>query len=454
MPVNNIIKKISVILFLAVVTTSFFTACSPKGNETPQDGAGTYAAKETAALDYTAFMGKDIGVAIGAISDHVVLNYFKGTPYYYSDMTAGIEDVRKRRIDGFMMNYISLRLIAAENEDLTAIEVPTEFFFADVGGMSNDQAVLDHFNAMLSQLKADGSLAEMQSRWLESIVDLSTPMPDIPLTGENGTLRVATTADRPPFAYVGENGVMKGISVELALRLAAYEGKDIEFIEMEFGGLIQHVVSGKSDLAIANMSITEERKKSVGFTDPYCTDILGIITLDQDALAGGDDGGGFIEAMKTAVERNLIAESRWKMIVNGLGVTMTIALVAQLLGTALGCFVCWLLTRKNRLVRWLGGLYCGFIHGTPVVVVLMITYYIVFGDSAISNVIIAIAAFTMVTGAGVAVNLKGAIETVDPVEIEAARSIGFSAFKAFRAVTLPQAIRRALPAYQTVLSSL
>jgi polar amino acid transport system substrate-binding protein len=103
--------------------------------------------------------------------------------------------------------------------------------------------------------------------------------------------------------------------------------------------------------------------------------------------------------------------------------------------------------RKNRLAHWAGTLYCGLIHGTPVVVLLLITYYIIFGNTNISNVIVAIATFTMITGAGVAQNLKGAIETVDLVEIEAARSIGFSAFKAFMTVTFPQAVRRALPGY-------
>ncbi len=77
----------------------------------------------------------------------------------------------------------------------------------------------------------------------------------------------------------------------------------------------------------------------------------------------------------------------------------------------------------------------------------MITYYIIFGNSDLSGVLIAVAAFTMTIGATVAVTLKGAIETVDPVEIEAARSMGFSAAKAFFAVTLPQAVRRSLMGY-------
>jgi polar amino acid transport system substrate-binding protein len=126
---------------------------------------------------------------------------------------------------------------------------------------------------------------------------------------------------------------------------------------------------------------------------------------------------------------------------------MIISVLAQLLGTVFGCLVCFVLTRKSKPVKWLGSLYCGLINGTPIVVLLMITYYIIFGSANVSNVLVAVAAFAMVMGAGIAVNLKGAIDTVDPVEIEAARSIGFSAFKAFLTVTFPQAIRRALPGY-------
>jgi polar amino acid transport system substrate-binding protein len=173
---------------------------------------------------------------------------------------------------------------------------------------------------------------------------------------------------------------------------------------------------------------------------------LGIITLRQGETVS-ETRVGFIDRLKTGIERNLITDNRWKMIVDGLGVTMQIAFFAMIFGTIFGGFICFILTRKNKFVNFLGRLYCGIIHGTPIVVLLMITYYIIFGGTRISNVVIAIAAFTMVMGANIAQNLKGAIDTVDPVEIEAARSLGFSAFKAFMTVTLPQAVRRALPGY-------
>ncbi|MDR1352222.1 MAG: ABC transporter permease subunit, partial [Treponema sp.] len=106
-----------------------------------------------------------------------------------------------------------------------------------------------------------------------------------------------------------------------------------------------------------------------------------------------------------------------------------------------------LLTRRNKFVKGFAKFYCGFIHGTPEVTLLMAAYYIVFGNSHIDGYLVAVAAFSLVCGAGVASSLGGAIDTVDKTEIEAARALGFPPVGAFMKVTLPQAVRRALPGY-------
>jgi polar amino acid transport system substrate-binding protein len=109
--------------------------------------------------------------------------------------------------------------------------------------------------------------------------------------------------------------------------------------------------------------------------------------------------------------------------------------------------VCFLLTRKNKFARGIAKFYCGFIHGTPEVTLLMVAYYIVFGHSHIDGYLVAVAAFALVCGSSVAGGLSGAIDTVDKTEIEAARALGFSPVGTFMKVTLPQAVRRALPGY-------
>ncbi len=430
-------RRITTIL-LVLLAAMLLTACSAKPDSANGPGAESY----------EDFIGKTIGVDIGTISDTVTQEDLKGTPAYYSDTFAGLQDVRQGRIDGHMSDLSVVRILTAEpgNEDLEYFPIPEDVFSGPMGAYSVEQTMIDRFNAFLAKVEADGTLAEMQARWLEDVPDLLSPMPDVASSGENGTLHVATTGTALPFSYVGENGELKGYSVELAMRFAAHEGMRVEFAEMEFSAMIPYVVAERADLGIANVSITEERKKSVIFSEPIYNDQLGIVALSSGAVSEAKSVS-FFEWLNTGFENNLIKEDRWKLILDGLGVTMAIALLAQLFGTALACLVCWVLTRKNKILRVLGDAYCGLIHGTPIVVLLMITYYIIFGNSNMSGVWIAIAAFTMVTGATVAEDFKGAMETVDPVEVEAARAMGFTATKAFFAVTLPQSIRRVLPSY-------
>lgn len=404
-----------------------------------QDGA--------APLTFEDFFGKTLGIPNGYVLDTMIEDDFNGTVAYYSETSAGIEDVRQGRIAGFMTDYSISRVLMNQpgNEDLVAVPVPEEYFSGPLGAISMDEGVIARFNAFLAKLEADGTLSDMQRYWLDENPGSDPAMPDIPEGDANGVLRVAIGSGSIPFCYIGENGDVKGFCAELILRFAAQESMSVEFIPMEFSAIIPYITAEKADIGIDAMTITEERKQSVLFTEPFYFDLIGIIAVDPAQVQ--EEGFNFIEWLRTAIQSNLITEGRWRMLVDGLAVTMIIALCSQVLGTVLGSFICWLLTRKSKLVRGLGSFYCGLIRGMPVVVILMITYYIIFGKSTISNVIMAVVAFTLVTGASVAETLRGAIKTVDPVEIEAARSIGFSAFRAFRIVTLPQAIHHALPGY-------
>lgn len=403
------------------------------------------------ARDYTWFVGKPVGTHLGAITDSVV-EAMGAIPSHYQDTASGVEDVRNDRISGFSTDLSTLRIFASEpgNKDLEVIEIPKSFFVGPMGAMASfeNQALIDEFNSFLAVIEAEGVLEDIQMRWLDGVPDLNSPMPDLTYSGEKGVLRVATGGTEIPFDYVGANGELKGFSIDIMNRFAAHAGYIVEYYPMDLSAFIPAVVGGKADMAISSISITEERMQSVLFTNSIYNDQLGIITLKETGatLAAGT-GKGFVHWFKTAVKRNLIEENRWKMILNGLGVTMAIAMLAQLLGTVLGCFLCWVLTRKNRFINSLGLFYSGLIHGLPMVVLLMISYYIIFGKTDISAMLIAVCAFALVEAASVALNLKASIDTVDPIEIEAARSMGFSAFGAFRAVTLPQAVQRAIPGY-------
>ena len=103
-----------------------------------------------------------------------------------------------------------------------------------------------------------------------------------------GKLVMATNATFPPYEYV-EGGEYEGIDVEIAGKLAEKLGRELEIQDVEFDSIIGGVQSGKYDMGMAGMTVTEERKQSVNFSDTYATGIQSIIVPEGSAIATVDD---------------------------------------------------------------------------------------------------------------------------------------------------------------------
>jgi len=407
---------------------------------------------------YTDFTGKRFAVMIGSIFDEIADKTFNASQkLYFNNVIDNLIAVEQGKADAALLDEVvaMVSLSGGKFPHLATIVVPLEELDFIYAPFSMKQEFIDKYNEFLKVIKANGVHDDMVKRWLKTDFDENRRIPDIPLTNKNGVLKVAIIPTYPSFIFLGENREWSGFDIEQFRRFAQFLEMDIEFTAMDFGALLPYVASGKCDIA-QSIYVTEERKKSMIFGDPtYIGKTVIVYRKDGGGAASAvgvsdntDKGeNAFVAWLKKGIERNLITDNRWKMIANGLGITMLIAAAAQFFGTIFGSFVCFLLTRRNRFVRGVTKLYCGIIRGTPMVVLLMIAYYIIFGSSSISNVAVAIAAFAFVVGVDIAQNLKGSIDTVDTVEVEAARSIGFSSFRAFMVVTFPQAVRRALPAY-------
>lgn len=152
--------------------------------------------------------------------------------------------------------------------------------------------------------------------------------------------------------------------------------------------------------------------------------------------------------------RILIQGGSWKTILGGLWVTVQISVFALILGTALGALVCLLRTRKNPLARGVASVYIAILRGTPVLMLLLLLYYGVFARAGLKPVTVAVVTFALNVSAHVAELLRAALDAADRGQAEAARTLGFSAWSAFRLVTLPQVFRIAKPVYQSTVVNL
>ncbi|MFR5356360.1 MAG: transporter substrate-binding domain-containing protein, partial [Clostridia bacterium] len=107
-------------------------------------------------------------------------------------------------------------------------------------------------------------------------------------TVEPGVLTMGTNATFPPYEYKDGDDVV-GIDAEIAQAMADKLGLQLEIVDMDFDSLVASVQSGKIDMSLAGMTVTEARKQNVDFTDSYATGVQVIIVKDDSDIASVDD---------------------------------------------------------------------------------------------------------------------------------------------------------------------
>ncbi|EEG53092.1 MULTISPECIES: amino acid ABC transporter permease [Enterocloster] len=148
---------------------------------------------------------------------------------------------------------------------------------------------------------------------------------------------------------------------------------------------------------------------------------------------------------------NFIEDDGWKYITVGLKNTLIITFFACLMGIVLGFLVgmvrsTYEKTHKLKILNAICKVYLTVIRGTPVVVQLMIIYFVVFGSVRISKVLVAVLAFGINSGAYVAEIFRSGIMSIDSGQLEAGRSLGFSYWQTMWYIIMPQAFKNVLPA--------
>ena len=120
-------------------------------------------------------------------------------------------------------------------------------------------------------------------------------------TGE--TLTVGTNAAFPPFEYIGDDGKPDGFDVALIKAIGEKAGFEVQIQDMEFDSLVSSI-GNKIDVAIAGMTVTEERKQTVDFSDSYYEAVQDVIVPKGSAIATADD----LKGLKIGVQLGTTGE--------------------------------------------------------------------------------------------------------------------------------------------------
>ena len=157
-----------------------------------------------------------------------------------------------------------------------------------------------------------------------------------------------------------------------------------------------------------------------------------------------------MQELKKEFILNFIEDNRWKYIVDGLKITLIVTIFAVLIGVLLGFLIAIVRTThdktgKLKILNAICKVYLTVIRGTPVVVQLMIIYFIIFGSVDISKVLVAIIAFGINSGAYVAEIFRSGSMSIDNGQFEAGRSLGFNYAQTMMYIIMPQAFKNVLP---------
>ena len=161
--------------------------------------------------------------------------------------------------------------------------------------------------------------------------------------------------------------------------------------------------------------------------------------------------------LKANFIQTFITAERWRTLLKGLGVTLEVTALALLIGVALGVLVAVVRSshdqmvaqrRSNKIMNFLNGickLYLTVIRGTPVMVQLLIMYFVIMANST-NTTLTAVLTFGINSGAYVAEIVRSGIQSIDPGQMEAGRSLGLNYVQTMWNIIIPQAIKNILPA--------
>ena len=156
------------------------------------------------------------------------------------------------------------------------------------------------------------------------------------------------------------------------------------------------------------------------------------------------------EELKSQFILNFITEDRWLSLFKGLGVTLVITFFAVILGFVLGFSVAVVRniydnTKRLKFLNFICNIYLTVIRGTPVVVQLLIIYFVIFSSMRVDKSVAAILAFGINSGAYQAEIFRSGINSVPKGQMEAGRSLGFNYAQTMIFIVMPQAIKNILP---------
>ena len=312
----------------------------------------------------------------------------------------------------------------------------------------------NQFNEWLKLPETRQIMQDSKDYWLRPYGEPDPIAKDYDLPTEGEPIHIASGFTVVGTTYIS-NGKPAGFDIDVIYEFAKYVGRPVELLNMPMLSILAAVQTGQIDMGVSGFSMRPDRSinENMLTSEPYNRASHALVGYSEElAVRQMKEAGTYLESdffsnLFGTFNRTFVEEDRWKMIADGLWLTVRISFYALILGTLLGALVCAMRMSRKRLISGTAKVYIEIMRVVPILVFLMIMYYAVCAPIGINGEVVSVIALALSMAAFVGDVFRMAIEGIDRGQREAGYALGFSKRQTFFNIILPQAARSAQAVY-------
>lgn len=213
--------------------------------------------------------GKNVGVQLGTTGDTLAEDIENAKVEKYNKAADAVQALKQGKIDAVIVDLETAKSFVEKNNDIRVLDEE----FADeeyaIAVKLDNQALQEELNGALKALTEDGTLQDIKANYEGDEQGQHPYQVKTNASRDKGKLTMATNAEFPPYESHDDNGSVVGFDVDMMNAVCDYLGYELHIDDMQFESVLPAVQSGKADVGVAGLSVTEDRQKNVLFTDNY-----------------------------------------------------------------------------------------------------------------------------------------------------------------------------------------
>ena len=393
--------------------------------------------------------GVDIGLQTGsALASKADKIWPKANIRFLSGNADLLSAINSGKIDAIFHEEMNAKYLVISNKNLSIIEDnenalgESEYAFCFQKTKKGEE-LRNEFNLFLDEYKASGSYQKLFDYWTDVNLPEDAKVEYESLPNVNGEITFYVEGQYRPFAFVHYTKLV-GLDIALAKEFCESRGYALNVVSTKFESLIPSLQFGKCDIVADGIAITDERAESILFSEPTVRG-RNILIVNNNTKT---ESISIFKEISDSFYKTFIKENRYVLFLRGILITLVITIISMILGSILGFLFYLLYYNGNIVIEKIFLSLTYLFKRLPIVVFLMLLFFVVFGKINLDGVVIAIIGFSIIFMSSTFDNIKNCVNDIDYGQTEAAYALGYNKLKTFFEIIMPQVLPQALISFK------